>query len=288
MKVKDVLALGRGYLSDAGIDGAARDARWLMAAALDVQRDRLTLCLGDEIGEDAKAQFLEFAGARTTGKPVSLILGGRNFYGRWFMVTKDVLDPRPETEELVALALEELFSNVLDLGTGNGCILISLLSERGEASGIGIDKSALALAVAARNATDLGVSGRITFTESNWFDAVTGQFDLVVSNPPYIAIDEMPGLQPEVRKYDPHLALTDGGDGLGAYRSICAGAMAHLLPGGRLLVEIGPTQAGAVQALFEQAGLANIEIRHDLDGRDRVVIGRRVVDNTGLIAAIGP
>ena len=183
-----------------------------------------------------------------------------------------MLDPRPETEILVAAALELEWDRVLDLGTGSGAILISLLAARATSTGLGTDLSEAALAVARENAAFLGP--RADFIESDWFSAVVGRFDLVVSNPPYIARDEIAGLAPEVRDWEPRLALTDDGDGLGAYRVICADAPAHLVPGGHLMVEIGPQQGQAVMALMRDAGLVETRILPDLDGRDRVICGR--------------
>jgi release factor glutamine methyltransferase len=182
-----------------------------------------------------------------------------------------VLDPRPETETLIAAALDGAFSRVLDLGTGSGAILITLLAERNEATGTGVDLSRKALSVAAGNAAALSVAGRATFLQSDWLCAVSGRFDLVVANPPYIAEAEMPGLSPEVRLWEPRLALTPGGDGLGAYRSILRDVRSVLVPGGRVLLETGTGQGDAVAALCQSAGLQAVRVLPDMDGRDRVV-----------------
>lgn len=220
------------------------------------------------------ARFAEAVRARAARRPLSHITGTRSFWTQDFRVTSDVLDPRPETEMLVELALAEPFSKVLDLGTGSGCIVISLLMERPEARGVGTDVSEKAVLVAGENAVTAGVADRLILSLSDWYDDIGGRFDLIVSNPPYIAADEMAGLAPEVRDYEPHDALTDHGDGLSAYRAIAAGALAHLTPGGRLMVEIGPTQAEAVSAIFCAEGLEGITVHPDLDGRDRVVAAR--------------
>jgi release factor glutamine methyltransferase len=273
--VQAALALGRARLEEAGIDNPMGDARRLMAAALGIETGRLTLHARDALSAEAEAVFFQGISDRAARKPVSHIIGGREFYGRWFKVTGDVLDPRPETETLIEQALSEEFSEVLDLGTGTGCILLTLLAERLEAIGIGADKSSAALAVAERNASDLGLTGRAALVESDWFGAVGGLFDLIVSNPPYIALDEMPALAPEL-SYEPRMALTDEGDGLTAYRIIAAGAGKHLRPGGRLLVEIGAGQGAAVADLFRAAGFADVAVLPDLDGRDRVVKGRKI------------
>ncbi|MCL4676536.1 MAG: peptide chain release factor N(5)-glutamine methyltransferase, partial [Pararhodobacter sp.] len=203
--------------------------------------------------------------------PISQITGRRAFWGRDFIVTPDVLDPRPETETLVAAALQQPFSSVLDLGTGSGALLLTLLAERPRARGLGVDLSPRALAVAARNADHLGVADRARLVVSDWWSAVEGRFDLIVSNPPYIAAADMARLSPEVRLHEPHLALTPGGDGLEAYRRITALASGFALPGARLLLEIGPTQAACVDAMLTRAGFSEVSTLADLDGRDRVV-----------------
>ncbi|WP_116131944.1 peptide chain release factor N(5)-glutamine methyltransferase [Tropicimonas sp. IMCC34043] len=265
------LALATARLRAAGIETPERDARRLLAFSQGIAADRLSLHLPDPL---TRPEALETAlAAREARRPVSQIVGQRLFWGRQFRVTADVLDPRPETEELVAAALEAPFSRVLDLGTGSGCLLLSLLGERPSATGLGVDLSAKALAVAEENSATLGI--KADFCVSDWFSTVSGSFDLIVSNPPYIAAHEMPGLDPEPRLWEPRMALTDEGDGLGAYRAIAAGAMAHLAPGGRLLVEIGPTQGAAVAALLAAQGLDIRGVRADLDGRDRVVLADR-------------
>ncbi len=260
-------------LAAAGVDGAARDARLLLAHALGVDPARVVLALDAPLGAAADA-FAAAVAARAARRPLSHITGRRAFFGRSFRVTPDVLDPRPETEALVALALAEPFARVLDLGTGSGCILITLLAERPGATGLGTDISAAALAVAAANAADHAVADRAGFRIADWVDGLSGVFDLIVSNPPYIAAAEMPALAPEVL-HEPHGALSPGGDGLAAYRAIAAGAAARLAAGGRLLVEIGATQGRVVAGILAAAGWTGIAIRPDLAGRDRVVLARR-------------
>ena len=243
-------------LRAAGVPDAPGDARRLFAWA------------------ETEGAFDEAIAKRARRVPVSQITGRRAFWASDFTVTSDVLDPRPETELLVELALLEPFQKVLDLGTGSGCILISLLLEQSKARGVGTDVSEKAVLVAGENAARLGVGDRLVLPLSTWFDDIGGRFDLIVSNPPYIAAAEMADLQPEVRDHEPRSALTDEADGLSAYRQIAAGAPHHLTPGGRLLVEIGPTQARAVSELFRNAGLEDITVHPDLDGRDRVVSAR--------------
>ncbi|MGB8621991.1 MAG: peptide chain release factor N(5)-glutamine methyltransferase, partial [Paracoccaceae bacterium] len=231
---------------------------------------RLTLVLPEPLAPDAQARFDSMIARRTGREPVSHITGTRAFYGRDFRVTAAVLDPRPDTETLIDHVLAGCFSSVLDLGTGSGCILLTLLAERPGATGLGVDLSDAALCVARENAARLGVT-TAEFIGSDWFDAVKGRFDLIVANPPYIAAAEMSDLAPEVRDWEPRMALCPGDDGLSAYRSILSGATAHLAPGGRVLVEIGASQGQAVAGLFRQAGLDNIAVHADLGGKDRVV-----------------
>ena len=207
------------------------------------------------------------------------ITGRRLFWGRSFQVSRDTLDPRPETEILVQAALAQPFAKVLDLGTGTGCILLSLLADRPMAQGVGLDISEAALGVARANAQDLGLGQRAQFVASNWFAQVQGRFDLIVSNPPYIAADEMSQLSPEVRDWEPQIALTPGGDGLEAYRQIARGAGARLLPQGRILLEIGPTQAQDVSKLLGAQGFVQIQVLPDLDGRDRVVSAQKPAED---------
>lgn len=258
-------------LTNAGIEGAARDARRLLAHALNIAPDRVTLHLQDPVTDTASAAINAAITARAARQPVSHIIGTRNFWGRDFRVTPDTLDPRPETEILIEAALQRPFSRVLDLGLGTGCILLTLLAERPAATGIGVDISDPALEVARENAARLRVADRADLRQSDWFANVEGRFDLIVSNPPYIAAEEMDGLSPEVRLHEPHLALTPGGDGLAPYRIIAQNVAAHLAPKGRILVEIGPTQGPAVTEMFRAAGLIRIATLPDFDGRDRVV-----------------
>jgi release factor glutamine methyltransferase len=260
-------------LTSAAVPEAAQDAAILLAHVLQVGRaDLALLSPQNELTSQQADAFEAAVMARAARRPMSHIIGSRLFWGRRFIVTPDVLDPRPETETLIGAALEQPFASVLDLGTGSGCILLTLLAERSAALGVGIDLSAKALEVAARNASALGVTAELLL--GSWFEPVQGRFDLIVSNPPYIAEAEMEGLSPEVLQYEPHMALTPGGDGLAPYRIIAAQAAGHLNDGGRLMVEIGPTQGQSVSALFAAAGLVGCRILCDLDGRDRVVSGQ--------------
>lgn len=276
LTVRAALAEASARLRAAGLPDPAADARRLLAAALGIGPERLSARDQDRLDAAERARLDANLHRREQRQPVAQITGWRDFWKHRFTVTPATLDPRPDTETLVAAALEKPWRAVLDLGTGTGAILISLLAERPGTRGLGVDLSPEALAVARANAARIGVAA--DFAVSDWFTAVTGVFDLIVANPPYIAAAEMPGLAPEVRDWEPRMALTDDGDGLSAYRAIAAGARAHLPPGGWLMVEIGPTQGAAVAALLRDAGFAAVTCRRDLDGRDRVIAGQRPAD----------
>jgi release factor glutamine methyltransferase len=268
------MTLGEAVRHATAILGDGRDARILVAHAAGIGVDRLTLHGTDALPHDAETRLMSMLHQRAHHQPIAQIIGQRLFWGRMFRVTPDTLDPRPETETLVMAALERPFVKMLDLGTGTGCILLSCLADQPNAHGTGTDLSPDALTVARENATRLNIS-RATFQQSDWFQNVAGRFDLIVSNPPYIAAAEMPHLAPDVREWEPHLALTPGGDGLGAYRIIATQAPARLMTGGRILLEIGPTQGQAVSAMLGAQGLAHIRILPDMDGRDRVVCAEK-------------
>lgn len=268
------MAAAASRLRAAGVDDPARDARVLLAHAARVDAARVTLIAPEELAPDIAERYEQLVALRAIRVPVSHLVGERAFYGRRFRISGDVLDPRPETETLIEAALAEPFARVLDLGTGSGCILVTLLAENAAATGTGTDLSEAACLQAGANAVLHHVAERADIRLSDWFDGVEGTFDLIVSNPPYIAADEMDALSDEVRRHEPRLALTDEGDGLDAYRRIADGVRSHLAPGGRLIVEIGPTQAAAVMALLAQAGLTGITVLRDLDGRDRVICAR--------------
>lgn len=266
------IARGAAKLTGAGVPDAERDARLLFRWAANMDGAALLAVLGDPASAREVSRFESAIEAREGRSPVSHITGGREFWGRRFRVTPAVLDPRPETETLIAQALTGgKVGRVLDLGTGSGCILLTLLAEWPQASGIGVDNSAEALEVVKLNAVDLGVAGRADLVIGDWCKGLEGPFDLIVSNPPYISDDELSGLSPEVRLHEPLAALCPGGDGLDAYRRIAAGIGPLLSPDGRLLLEIGSGQATAVSEILTGAGLAVKKVLPDLDGRDRVV-----------------
>ncbi len=207
---------------------------------------------------DVAARFSSFIERRRKFEPVSRILGNREFYGRSFRVTPDVLDPRADTETLIeavlALAKDQGPIRILDLGTGSGAIAVTLLAELPGATVVASDLSAAALRVAKGNAEALGVAGRASFVQANWFEGIGGRFDLIVSNPPYVPLGDIAGLARDVREFDPPRALDGGPDGLEAYRRIAGGAGGHLAPKGHIVLEIGAGQENAVNNIFKGAG----------------------------------
>ena len=274
--VAEALRAAAVRLTAAGVADATRDARRLMAEALGVSPDRLTLVSSDPMTREAADRLKPMVEARAERHPVSHILGRRAFWGRDFTVTPDVLDPRPETEILIERALSgPPPRRLLDLGTGSGAILVTLLAEWPDGAGTGTDMSDAALAVAAGNARRHGVADRAGFRRADWFDGMDGQFDLIVSNPPYIPRAEIADLAPEVRLHEPATALSPGPEGLEACRRIAGGLARALAPGGRALIEIGAGQGDAARAVFEAAGAGPVVLHPDLDGRDRVVEIRR-------------
>lgn len=210
---------------------------------------------------------------RLKGRPVSQIIGKRDFWRHEFEITSDVLDPRPDTETLVEQALSQPFNRVLDLGTGSGCIIISLLADKPSAQGVAVDASEKALEIAAKNAKKIGVTDRLVLKQSNWFSNVQGRYDLIVSNPPYITASAYEKLDKGVREFEPEMALLAGEHGLDAYRNIIAEAPNFLTPDGRLIVEIGFDQRHQVMALFKTAGLKDINCIQDINGKDRCISG---------------
>ena len=266
-------------LTAAGIAEASTDARHLLAHALGLGRDRLVLMGPDAMPPEAATRLEQAVARRIAREPVTRIIGQRLFWGRPFTVTPDVLDPRADTETLIATALEgPAPQRLLDLGIGSGAIAVTLLAEWPDATGVATDISIAALNVARDNAQALGVASRLELIRSDWFEAVSGRYDLILSNPPYIAADEMPDLSPEVRLHDPAIALSPGGDGLDPYRVIAAQAPAYLTPAGRLIVEIGWQQGADVTAIFRAAGWRDLRLILDMEGRDRVLIARDFAD----------
>lgn len=267
----EAMAAATARLRAAGVPDPARDARLLLAHAAKVDATRITLIAPDEIAPEIGERYDQLIALRAVRVPVSQLIGTREFYGRPFAISRDVLDPRPETETLIEAALSRPFEQVLDLGTGSGCILVTLLAERPDARGLGVDLSEAACLHASANALRHGVENRAELLQSDWFAQVDGRFDLIVSNPPYLAREEMTDVAPELALHEPRGALTDEGDGLSAYRIIAAQAPRFLTARGRVLVEIGATQGADVRMIFDRAGWGRVTVLPDLDGRDRVV-----------------
>jgi release factor glutamine methyltransferase len=263
----------------AGIDDADVDARVLAGHALHLDRARL-VSQSDRVLEAREVNAISgLAARRLKREPVSRILGRKEFWSLALAITPDVLVPRPETETVVEGALDFVVRNglrmeklrILDIGTGSGALLVALLNELPNATGIGTDISRAALEAAQINLAQFGFESRSSLIACDMAAGVEGQFDLVVSNPPYIARGEIASLSPEVRDYDPMMALDGGGDGLTAYRSISADAKRILAQGGRLFVEMGAGQEPAVRELFTKAGLVVGIARNDLAGTPRVL-----------------
>ena len=269
MTFGEALRQTTGRLKAAGVGDPGRDARLLVAHAADVPPDRVRLLERDSF--PATETLEPLVQLREARKPIAMILGAREFWGRRFKVSEDTLVPRPDTEILIEEALSGPVTRVLDLGTGTGAIIVTLLAERPEATGVATDISTAALEVAGENAQAFGVFQRLDLVQSDWWENVDGQFDLIVSNPPYISDAEMAELDRDVKDWDPRIALTPGGDGLDAYRAISGKAKEHLSVGGRLILEIGATQRQAVSEILARDGFHIDRCRTDLDGRDRVV-----------------
>lgn len=264
------------------IESADIDARALVGHALNMTRTQLAADPARALKSDEIEAISALAARRLKHEPVARILGRKEFWSLPLQVTPDVLVPRPETETLVEAALDVVDRDIgrnetlriLDIGTGSGALLLALLSEFTNASGVGTDISEEAIAVASANAKRLGFSEHSNFIACNGAELLDGPFDLIVSNPPYIASGEIPALAPEVRDYDPRLALDGGADGLDGYRLVAAEAKRLLAPDGRVIVELGAGQEAAVRELFAAAGLAIGRTRPDLAGIPRALAAK--------------
>lgn len=275
-----LLATATQRLKAAGIDGPRRDAVLLLAFASGIPADRLRLEPGIDIAEAAAQAFVALVARRADREPVSHLTGRREFWSLPFRVGRDVLDPRADSETLVEAVLAQVADRsaplrLVDFGTGSGCLLLALLHELPNATGQGIDLSPAALAVASGNAADLGLAGRARFQAGDWGAGLEGQFDILVSNPPYIETAAIAGLEPEVARHEPMLALDGGADGLAAYRRLVPDLARLAAPGAIVALEIGQGQDAAVAALVAAAGFAAVAVRPDLAGIPRVVMGRK-------------
>ncbi len=270
----------KARLDATGIAGPVIDARLLVEAAADATRSDIITDPQRLLSAEQEARLEDFLTRRERREPVSHILGRKGFWKIMLRVTPDVLTPRPDTETVVEYVLRDFPEHaawkVLDLGVGSGAILLAILAERPGATGLGIDISEEALAVARDNAASLGLAGRLALMRSDW-TALLGEatFDLVVSNPPYIATEVIETLEPEVRDHEPRLALEGGVDGLDHYRILAPEILRVLKPGGQFAVEIGYDQKDAVEALFRDAGAQGVHTMRDLSDHDRVVAGMK-------------
>lgn len=268
----------RERLDRAGVPGPVIDARLLVEDAADATRTDIVTDPHRVLTPQQEAKLDDHTVRRIRREPVSHILGRKGFWKIMLRVTRDVLTPRPDTETVVEFVLrefpEEAPWSILDLGIGSGAILLALLAERPAATGLGVDISQEALEVAGENAAALGLAARTTLLHGDWTAGLPDdQYDLVVSNPPYIASQVIGTLEPEVRDHEPRLALEGGEDGLDHYRRLAPEILRVLKPGGRFAVEIGYDQKDDVEALFRLAGAQGVQTVRDLSDRDRVVAG---------------
>lgn len=281
MNYRQAFEAGKRTLADAGISEDELDARLLLEFVCGTDRNTLLVHPGREVSGEEWARFFELTRKRAMHTPLQQLTGEQSFMGLDFQVNQNVLIPRQDTEILVEEALKELHDgyDILDMCTGSGCILISLLRYSNDCHGVGVDLSEAALDVAKSNAERLLAEkteeGRepAVFLQSNLFEKVEGQFDLLVSNPPYIRTDEIETLMPEVRDHEPRMALDGEADGLFFYRKIVEECPAYLKRGGTILFEIGFDQAEEVKVLMEKGGFHEIRVVKDYAGNDRVVVG---------------
>lgn len=279
--ISEAIQEGARRLRDDGVPEARREAGSLLSFVLGRDRTFLISHAEDEVEPDALAKFRETIERRAAGEPLQYIVGAQDFFGREFCVTPDVLIPRPETELLVEAALDvvgERVPAICDVGTGSGCIAITLLCEIEDSLAVAVDTSSSAIEIARLNALRLGVTDRVTFVASDCFDSLSPdeyQFDLIVSNPPYVAGEMVAGLQREVRDHEPLVALSPGADGLAIIRRLLLEAPAFLKNGGHMLMEIGFDQGEAVTKLIDQSVWNLLEIRPDLQSIPRLVVLRK-------------
>lgn len=273
--LNDMMGHLRNAFAVAGVEDPMAEARIIVGGLLGLRRTDF-ITRGDEhISLEDEIRILDASGRRKRGEPPYRILGMRSFYGLELKLSKDTLEPRPDTEVLVDLVLELMQDrkseplDILDLGTGTGAICLALLANLPQARGTGADLAQGAVDTAGENAVLNGFSDRFTALRSNWFAELSGRYDVIVSNPPYIRSDIVPTLDREVREHDPLLALDGGTDGLDAYRMIAGGAGAFLKPAGIVAVETGYDQRNAVEQVFEAAGFERVAMAKDLAGNDR-------------------
>ena len=278
--VADALASATERLRGCGVENASRDAMLLLSHATGVDRSRLMGNPELRLMPREVADFETCLSRRLAREPVSRIVGRREFWDLTLQLSAATFDPRPETETLVEVLLDRYRERedpfrILDLGTGSGCILLALLKSLPQATGLGVDIDDAAVAMAKRNAKDQALSLRATFEARNWGDGLDGQWQLIVSNPPYIVDSEINELAPEVAQFDPVLALSGGPDGLGRYRELLPHVARLLASDGLLALELGFGQAEAVTKLLPGVGMIRVDLIKDLSGIDRCLLARR-------------
>jgi release factor glutamine methyltransferase len=275
-----LLCHGGAALREAGIEDARAEARRLLAHALAATPEALLRDRHEPVAPEAEARFRAALARRCAREPLAFITGHAGFWTLDLEVSPDTLIPRADTETLIEAALaarpdRAAVRRVLDLGTGTGALLLAALAEYPQAFGVGVDRSAAAVALAARNAARNGLGGRAAFLAGDWAAALSGRFDLVLSNPPYIPAGDIAGLMPEVARHEPAAALAGGPDGLDAYRVLLPALPGLLAEGGIAVLEIGVGQADLVESLGEAAGLAAAGRRNDLSGVARALLFTR-------------
>ncbi len=278
--IGDAVTRVAARLAAAGIADARREARALVALALEAPPEIIIGYPERPLSAAAPVLLDALAARRAAREPISRLAGRREFWSLDFAISPATLDPRPDSETLIEAALEHLPDRarayrVLDFGCGSGCLLLALLSELPNATGIGVDLSPGAAAVSRRNAAALAMERRAAFAVGRWGEAIFGEADVILANPPYIPSREIAELAPEVALYEPRLALDGGPDGLAAYRALAPAARRLLACGGAALFEVGEGQAAAAAAILAQAELRLIAVKRDLAGFERcVVVGR--------------
>ena len=277
MILKDLFKQGISNLTEYNIATPELDARILLQYVANISSEVLYLQQDLEISPDIKKNYLELLDRRINFEPVAKIIGSKSFWTSDFIVNTSVLDPRPDSEVIISSALELLPNkndnySFLDLGTGSGCLILSLLKEFSNSTGTAIDISSEALKVSKQNAELLSLTDRITFLQQNWADGLTGKFDLIVSNPPYIPSKEITTLAPEVQIFDPMLALDGGDDGLNPYRYLAKQIAALLKPDAFAILEFGYGQAKLVKEIFESHGYKFHRMLLDLASIERAII----------------
>lgn len=281
MLISEALNKAANKLKEKGVDSNRIDAFLILGHALGLNREQIMLNQHLSLNKQQEEKFLALLARREKYEPVSHIIGKREFYSNEFVVSSDVLDPRPDSESLIDLALKTFPEKndklrILELGVGSGCLIITLLKHLPHATGIGVDINEASLSIAKRNAISLKVDNRIELIKSDWFkniaDKAADKFDLIISNPPYIKTNDIQNLQNEVKRFEPIMALDGGNDGLDCYKEIAKDAGNFLKESGFLILEIGQDQEKDVIKIFEDSGLKFVEDIKDLGGIIRCLL----------------